>query len=921
MAGRTRRVRILVLLFFAIVVYVLYNRNITPVDDYREYFKDKGVGGGSVIRPKPEEGNTEPTSQSGPAPVQLESPTPIADQEATTSSTSTALPTTESSSQQVVAKPTPAPAVVPDSPHDGEDEFPHELGEGRVEVPVMASPTTSVAHWSKMPEIHPLSSTIQLPSGTPIAMPRVQRAVKKLADNGADAERLAVVKGLMQNVWDGYREHAWAMDEIRPVSGRYINPFNGWGATLVDSLDTLWIAGMKKEFEEAVEAVAEIDFTTSVRSDIPIFETTIRYLGGLIAAYDVSGREHIILLHKAVELAEVMFGIFDTPNRMPQTYYRWKPSYASQPHRASTRVVLAEIGTLSLEFTRLAQLTKEPKYYDAVARITDAFDEWQNSTRIPGMWPTSFDASGCGKAPQTLNPSGTLTKLSQSDPQPVPNGEGTYMDAAAPVSAGKVDHDPNAPSLDGSQKSLEGEKLGELGSSKRKRDVDLESMRDALTAKVAMPAGDDTAVKGVSKERNLRSPLATPPQRSTMDNCVHQGFRSTSKGSQETFTLSGASDSMYEYLPKQYALLGGLVDQYRTMYLASAEASIERLLYKPMTKDERDILMTGELKITPNYSQPIDVREYIEIFKPEAAHLACFAGGMFAMGGALFNKPEHIEIGSKLTDGCVWAYNVTATGVMPEGAELMQCEDTWGDCPWNETAYWRALDPYADTRGQLPISVASQTDEDDDDDGDDDMVGPQVSSTLNKQAAADAATKASGSKVVKRQLGEEYEAPTRPRPRYFEMAPAPQPAPPASIYTPEPAPTHEEYVRKKIEEERLPPGYTRIGGRKYILRPEAIESAFYMYRITGDQYWRDAGWNMFTSIDRHTRTVHGNSAIDDVTKSAPTLLDQMESFWTAETLKYFYLLFDEPEKWSLDEWVFNTEAHLFRRPTYEFTDA
>jgi mannosyl-oligosaccharide alpha-1,2-mannosidase len=42
--------------------------------------------------------------------------------------------------------------------------------------------------------------------------------------------------------------------------------------------------------------------------------------------------------------------------------------------------------------------------------------------------------------------------------------------------------------------------------------------------------------------------------------------------------------------------------------------------------------------------------------------------------------------------------------------------------------------------------------------------------------------------------------------------------------------------------------------------------------------------------------------------------DKMESFWTAETLKYFYLIFSTPDMISLDDWVFNTEAHPFRRP-------
>lgn len=71
---------------------------------------------------------------------------------------------------------------------------------------------------------------------------------------------------------------------------------------------------------------------------------------------------------------------------------------------------------------------------------------------------------------------------------------------------------------------------------------------------------------------------------------------------------------------------------------------------------------------------------------------------------------------------------------------------------------------------------------------------------------------------------------------------------------------------------------------------------------------------MFQAIIQHTSTLYGNSAIDDVTAVSPQLNDEMESFWLAETLKYFYLLFSEEDVVSLDEWVLNTEAHPFRRP-------
>jgi mannosyl-oligosaccharide alpha-1,2-mannosidase len=87
-----------------------------------------------------------------------------------------------------------------------------------------------------------------------------------------------------------------------------------------------------------------------------------------------------------------------------------------------------------------------------------------------------------------------------------------------------------------------------------------------------------------------------------------------------------------------------------------------------------------------------------------------------------------------------------------------------------------------------------------------------------------------------------------------------------------------------------------------------------MYRITGDPSWQDKGWTMFEAIIKATSTQFGHSAVYDVTLPEPYQVDEMESFWLAETLKYFYLLYSTPETISLDEWVFNTDAHPFKRP-------
>jgi mannosyl-oligosaccharide alpha-1,2-mannosidase len=87
-----------------------------------------------------------------------------------------------------------------------------------------------------------------------------------------------------------------------------------------------------------------------------------------------------------------------------------------------------------------------------------------------------------------------------------------------------------------------------------------------------------------------------------------------------------------------------------------------------------------------------------------------------------------------------------------------------------------------------------------------------------------------------------------------------------------------------------------------------------MYRITGDPIWMEKGWKMWEAIMRATRTEVGHSAVEDILDEKPRQKDEMESFWLAETLKYFYLLYSTPDTVSLDDWVLNTEAHPFRRP-------
>ena len=93
----------------------------------------------------------------------------------------------------------------------------------------------------------------------------------------------------------------------------------------------------------------------------------------------------------------------------------------------------------------------------------------------------------------------------------------------------------------------------------------------------------------------------------------------------------------------------------------------------------------------------------------------------------------------------------------------------------------------------------------------------------------------------------------------------------------------------------------------YALRPEIIESAYYLYRFTNDPRYLEMGNTFLNDLIKFCRSEVGYSALNNVKNK--TKRDDMESFFLAETMKYLYLLFAPPETLDLKTHVFNTEAH------------
>lgn len=293
----------------------------------------------------------------------------------------------------------------------------------------------------------------------------------------------------------------------------------------------------------------------------------------------------------------------------------------------------------------------------------------------------------------------------------------------------------------------------------------------------------------------------------------------------DTFTMGAMSDSLYEYFPKQYLLLGGRVEQYRRLYENAIEPAKEHLFFRPVHPQSQDILISGNARISSAGSVKLE---------PDAQHLACFAGGMVALGAQIFNRTSDLGIARKLVDGCIWAYDSMPSGIMPETFRAVPCYGD-EDCKW-DVQKWHAGVKYSYS-GEL--------------------------STLETD------------------------------------------------------------VQDIIKADGLQAGFAKIGDPRFLLRyasplirltslhltflrPEAIESVFILYRMSGDPTLQDSAWRMFEAINNATKAEFAHSAIADVTtpKGQQTLkLDECESFWMAETLKYFYLIFSEPGLVSLDDYV------------------
>ncbi|KAJ6585382.1 glycoside hydrolase family 47 protein [Mycena capillaripes] len=202
----------------------------------------------------------------------------------------------------------------------------------------------------------------------------------KYSANRAAAEKI------FTTTYTAYKHFAFGHDELLPISKSFEDDLGGWGASIVDAMvQSQLVMGLTDLFNEALNFTSQINFDViPAGGTVSVFETTIRFVGGLLSAYELSGEQHPILVAKAKQVADKLAFAWVGDNVIPFGHIDFSDN---SPDIAITNI--AEVGTLSLEWFTLSKFTGNATYGDLTSKAVEHIANLP--APLPGLAPQLID--------------------------------------------------------------------------------------------------------------------------------------------------------------------------------------------------------------------------------------------------------------------------------------------------------------------------------------------------------------------------------------------------------------------------------------------------------------------------------------------------------------------------------------------------
>ncbi|EJS42785.1 YLR057W [Saccharomyces arboricola H-6] len=687
-----------------------------------------------------------------------------------------------------------------------------------------------------------------------------------------DLDMVGKVKGIFMKSWD--QEKLLLKSNLRKETT--------WPIGLIDSLDTLYLCGETEIFQDAVNLVADFDFRVPPLAmevvDIP--DTISRVLEGLLSAYELSMDK--TLINKAKQVADFILRSFDTPNRIPILKYFWKSDLKKRfPDRTAPS---GQLTTMSLAFIRLSQLANLNKYFDAVERVFTTIRQSYDVFDMDFMLPDVVDASGC----QLLTPEeiekgihikgSSIMKSINKDFKYVQCQQlGTFLKSST---------------IDNSQQ----EPLYQTYGVNEKTIPILENLfkiSDLFKSSYDILDGSSKNSNAALTNTNVDTDIEADNELVEKRNLSNDVKKDSTKKATNSKSVVNSQMFLTYFISHLFKFM-----TFQPMFPSQTGNEKVKFLGSIQTKSQY-IPTTNELNVTVRRSYDVSLE-------------SCRLGGILGLSSRVYPQggpngkyilpSSLLEMSETITQSC-FALMRELDGLAPQRFKLDPCTDeTKGNCEFNsDIKSRRIIDREYDMFANDPDTEME---------GWNHVTNGEDQKAKRNVIIEDRTTKTKS--IKDGTSGDTESVATSNDDEITQMH---------RVFTfgkdIKPYITKDDIIGSQWKNHLDWPFWANKLESRRLLDSNIIESIFYMYRISGDQKWRNMGKESFKILMKKMMKLNsaakGMWQVKEFYESGEKVNNDLPSYWFSRTLKYYLLLFSDGDVISLDKYVLTQAGHIIKK--------